>query len=419
MVKKNFYKASLIAAILFTSMVVFADSNTLPVRPSAHIEPSNLPQQPVPLTDKERLDLDALIKAAKTKQAEYEKKSSETVRANRQKLGEMPEPKTERDVITDAVTGAISEADIADREQNKVMGDFYYILVSSSLSDDELRYILSQYKDRNDVALVIQGVKDKNNILSELTHWQQLVLNSGSSAPVNLDPTIFKSYNVTSVPTIIHEKDGKLVARVSGISNVSYLKDKKGNLGTAGPIKDISEINLLDIIEERIKNLDFDKMKTDALDNYWKKQKFSTFPDALEYRQKTINPSVIIPQDIVAPNGQVIAKKGRINPLEVIPFRLKLIFFDARSDWQRQIAKREYQNAKSGIQPILITTNVYGDGWQTFQDATQMYGEKSRLYMIQPGMSERFGVSALPSIVTSNGSQYIVDEYPKDEADKK
>lgn len=73
----------------------------------------------------------------------------------------MPVPKSEHEFITDAVTGAITDADIADGKQNKIAGDFYYVLVSSSLSDDEIRNILSQYKNRKDVALVIRGVKDK------------------------------------------------------------------------------------------------------------------------------------------------------------------------------------------------------------------------------------------------------------------
>lgn len=420
MVKKQFFRLSIIAAAVLTSSMAFSDDSIkIPNRPEDNIPATSLPQRPTPLSERERLDLDELVKVSKIKQAEYEKESRETAIANHQKIGQMPVPKTEHEVLTDAVTGAISDADIADREQNKILGDFYYILVSSSLSDDELRGILAQYKNHNDVALVIRGVKDKQNILQELTHWQQLVLDSGSSTPVNLDPTIFKNYNVESVPTIIHEKNGKLVARVSGISNIGFLKEKEGDLGVAGPTKDISEISLLDIIEEKIKNLDFDKMKTQALDNYWKKQKFELFPDATIRNQKTISPSVVIPQDILTPDGQVVAKKGRINPLEVIPFRLKLIFFDARSDWQRKIAKREYQNAKPGIEPILITTNVYGDGWKTFKDSGEMYGVKSRLFMIQPGMSERFGVTALPSIVTSNGSQYVIDEYPRDEAEKK
>lgn len=416
MVKKHQFRVTIFTALMIiTTSASSYDNDKLPTRPDTKLPQTNLIKRPTPLSEKDSVDLAELVKVARKKQADYESKSQETTAANHQRIGKMPIPKTENDVMTDAVTGAISDEDIADHKQNKVTGDFYHILVSSSLSDDELRFILSKYKNRKDVALVIRGVNDKNKIMQELAHWQQLVLDAGSDTPVNLDPTLFKSYGVTSVPTIIHEKDGNLVSRVSGINNVDYLTDKAGELGVAGPTKDISEISLLNIIEERIENLDFDKMKKDALNNFWKRKKFETFPYVKKRNQKTLIPSVVIPQDIVSPNGQTIAKKGRINPLEIIPFRMKLVFFDARSDWQRQIAKREFENTNPGIQPILITTNVYGDGWKTFREASEIYGVKSRLYMIQPGMSERFGITSIPSVVTSNGSQYIIDEYPQDE----
>lgn len=418
MVNTKMFRLSVLIAAALASPVTHSDVVSVPNRPTAGIPLSSLPQRPPELSENDKNDLNSLIQAAKKSQQEYQAKARDTAVSSHQRIGQMPVPKTERDLITDAVTGAISQSDIADKDQNKIAGDFYYILVSSSLSDDELRNIMSQYKNRSDVVFIIRGVNDKDKMLQELTHWQQLVLDSGTSAPVNLDPTIFKSYNVTSVPTIIHEKDGKLVARVSGISNVDYLKDKKGDKGTAGPTKPISEISLLDIIEEKIKNLDFDKMKENALNNYWKEQKLADFPDATKRKQKTITPSVVIPQDIMSQSGQVVAKKGKINPLEVIPFNMKLIFFDARSDWQREIARREFQNTKPGIQAILITTKVYGDGWKTFQDAAAMYGEHSRLYLIQPQMAERFDITALPSVVTSRGNQYVIDEYPKNEADK-
>lgn len=418
MVNKQFFIKTIIAATVLSSMATYANNETLPSRPVNPYNVNNLPQRSDSLSENDKQDIASLIEAAKKSQNEYEKQARETEIQNHKRIGQMPVPKTERDVMTDAVTGSISQSDITDNKQNKIAGDFYYILVSSSLSDDELRNMLSKYKGRNDVAFVIRGVRNKENMLQELSHWQQLVLDSGSSAPVNLDPTIFKSYNVTSIPTIIHEKDGKLVSRVTGISNVGFLKGKSGDLGTAGPSKDISEISLLDLIQQSISKLDFDKMKKEPLENYWKKQKFQSFPDVVKRNEKKFTPSVVIPQDILSPNGQVVAKRGKINPLSVIPFRLKLIFFDARSEWQRKIAKREYQNTAIGIEPILITTNVYGDGWQTFKDATAMYGQKARLYMIQPGMSERFNVTALPSVVTGTDTQYVVDEYPNEGAEK-
>lgn len=102
-----------------------------------------------------------------------------------------------------------------------------------------------------------------------------------------------------------------------------------------------------------------------------------------------------------------------MNPLDVIPFGQKLIVFDASVPWQRDFARHEYENTEPGINPILITTNVYGDGWDTFKDAAQHYGEKARLYMILPGMSERFGIEAVPSIVTADRKVFIINEYPE------
>lgn len=415
---KNLLQVTALFAAASISSVVAADALNLPPRPVNNFTGKSLPERTAELSEKDKLDLKNLVAAAKESQSRQEEEAHQSAVNNHMKMGRMPAAKTERDMATDTVTGTISEADMADRLQNKIQGDFYYILVSSSLSDDELRNIFSQYKDRNDVAFVIRGVKNKEDMLKELMHWQQLVLDSGSSATVNLDPTIFKSYHVTSVPTIIHEKDGELVSRVTGLTNVEYLKNKKGNLGTAGPSKDIAEVDLLEIIKDKIEKLDFNKMKSDALNNYWKKQQFQIFPAVVKYKQKKVTPSVVIPQDIMSPDGQVVAKRGKINPLNVIPFRLKLIFFDARMDWQRKIARREYQNVETGIQPILITTNVYGDGWQTFQDATEKYGDKARLYLLQPGMAERFNVTSLPSVVTADSNEYTIDEYPEEVGQK-
>ncbi|WP_240043079.1 TrbC family F-type conjugative pilus assembly protein [Photorhabdus luminescens] len=386
---------------------------SLPTRPVNLYTDSSLPSRLVELSEAERNDIDHLIKAAYESQKKEETEAKEVHRLNREKMSTMPVAKMADELINNTVTGAIADSDIADANQNKVAGDFYYVLVSSTLGDDELKDMMHDYDGRNDMALVIRGVKEKKNLLQELTRWQQLVLDSGAKVTVYLDPVIFKSYSVISIPTIIHEKNGEFVARVTGITNIDYLKGKKGDLGTAGPVKDVVEKSLMDMIEEGIKNLDFEKMKLHAIDNYWPRQKLQEFPEAKSRATHHIDPTVIIPQNITAPNGNVITKKGRMNPLDIMPFYHKLIFFDARVEWQRKFARMQFENTEPGITPILITTNVYGNGWQTFKDTTLYYGEKARLYMIQPDMADRFGVVTIPSVVTSNQKVFIVDEYSK------
>ncbi|EYU15114.1 TrbC family F-type conjugative pilus assembly protein [Photorhabdus aegyptia] len=388
-------------------------TESLPTRPVTPYTDSSLPSRPAELSEAERNDIDHLIKAAFKSQKKEETEAKEAHRLNREKMSIMPVAKTADELISDTVTGSIANSDIADTNQNKVAGDFYYVLVSSTLGDDELKDMMHDYDGHNNVALVIRGVKEKKNLLQELTRWQQLVLDSGTKVTVYLDPVIFKNYNIISIPTIIHEKDGEFVARVTGTTNIDYLKGKKGNLGTAGPTKDVAEKSLMDMIEKGIKNLDFEKMKQHAIDNYWPRQKFQEFPEAKSRATHYIDPTVIIPQNITAPNGNVITKKGKMNPLDIMPFYHKLIFFDARVEWQRKFARAQFENTEPGIIPILITTNVYGNGWQTFKDTELYYGKRARLYMIQPDMADRFGIVTVPSVVTSDKKAFIVDEYSK------
>ncbi|EPK8021783.1 TrbC family F-type conjugative pilus assembly protein [Providencia rettgeri] len=399
------FRKALIALAVFSSMAYSVSAASLPL--------TDLPSRPAEVTDNEKADIDSLIRVAREQQKNEEANAKSARENNREMLRKMPETRTDNEMISD--TGAIADADVADGKQNKMAGDFYYVLVSASLSDKEIKDMMTDYDGRRDVSLVIRGVTDKAKLMDELTRWQQLVLDSGAEVTVNLDPVIFKDNAVTAVPTIIHEKDGEFVASVSGISNIDFLKGKTGKLGTAGPTKEVVERSLLDMIEEGVKNLDFEQMKKDALNNYWprQRQEFEVFPTVKKRATHTIDPTVIIPQDIVTPEGVVVAKKGKVNPLDVIPFGQKLIVFDASVPWQRDFARHEYENTEPGINPILITTNVYGDGWDTFKDAAQHYGEKARLYMIQPGMSERFGIEAVPSIVTADRKVFIINEYPE------
>lgn len=96
-----------------------------------------------------------------------------------------------------------------------------------------------------------------------------------------------------------------------------------------------------------------------------------------------------------------------------MPFTIKLIFFDAREEWQRQFARYQFEHTPASLTPILVTTNVYGDGWQTFRDTKKEYGDFARLYMIQPGMAERYGLINVPSIVTADSKRFINDEYSR------
>ncbi|MEY8940905.1 hypothetical protein AB9K36_03845 [Klebsiella michiganensis] len=74
MVKKDFYRITILAAAVFSSTAVFSnESMKPPTRPEISIPATSIPQRPAPLSEKDKLDLDELVKVAKMKRAEYEK----------------------------------------------------------------------------------------------------------------------------------------------------------------------------------------------------------------------------------------------------------------------------------------------------------------------------------------------------------
>ncbi|MEX6257792.1 TrbC family F-type conjugative pilus assembly protein [Providencia huaxiensis] len=62
---------------------------------------------------------------------------------------------------------------------------------------------------RNDVILVVQGVKNKT-LVDEINHWHKLIRDTKSEVNFTINTNIFIKYGVRTIPTIIHENDSNL-----------------------------------------------------------------------------------------------------------------------------------------------------------------------------------------------------------------
>ena len=158
-----------------------ANLDNIPTRPANNYSVTDIQKAKRQLSATELKDIDSLIKAARDNQNVATDQATDTVKDNRKMMGEMPEYKNTDELVDDAVRGALAKSDMTNEKQNKPVGDFIYILVSASLSDAEITDILKLYDGRTDIALVVQGAKDKKNLLDELTHWQRLSFDSKSS----------------------------------------------------------------------------------------------------------------------------------------------------------------------------------------------------------------------------------------------
>ena len=105
----------------------------------------------------------------------------------------------------------------------------------------------------------------------------------------------------------------------------------------------------------------------------------------------SVNPSIQVQHDILAQDGQIIARKGStINPLDYMNFKEELLFINADNHdqvmWASQYIKK---NVSKVIKIILVRGNI--------QSTSEMLG---KVYFDQNGtLCTRFGIKRTPTKV--------------------
>jgi conjugal transfer pilus assembly protein TraW len=237
------------------------------------------------------------------------------------------------------------------------------------------------------------------------------------TVPVYLDPTVFTKYSITQVPAVVIEQDEEMVIMAEGVS-IGYLKEKlqegrSGNLGRYGDVRHIAEKDFLEEIQDRIEDLDMEKLGQKAVERSFKQIPIVNLPNAEENRERRISSKIIVYEDVVAPNGDIIAKKGDIIDIFALsPFKMELIVFDSTN--KDQVAwVQERMKEKPEIEKILLASVVdYESGWDGFYGLEKDVFQHS-VYTLQQDVAERFEIEKIPTIVSGDleTSEYVIREF--------
>jgi conjugal transfer pilus assembly protein TraW len=360
----------------------------------------------------------------------------EAVQAAQQLLERAPSPQeamnqfTMRELLSNEnlpnlTFNQLAEAQAKARGLDSVEGDGSktYIFVSSSLSREELRSLLLMSAEPNVVA-VLRGVLPGKNFRDTVMALRTVVKEHGEVFMPNLvmDPTLFKRYGITQVPTLVHVTKDQHVLQARGSVSVDWLKRQVErhpdeafvDLGGYGPTMDIAERDVIELIKERYANMDWEEQKKKSVNHYWNKHMVTVdLPLAREARERQVDPSVMVAKDILGPNGEVLVSAGtKVNPLEVVPLVSTVIVFDAREPEQvAQVRQLADEVAKEGRRAILMTTGINREegfkGWYKTEQALD-----SRLYLLNSELIQRFQLEYIPSVITSNGNRLIIREIP-------
>lgn len=137
----------------------------------------------------------------------------------------------------------------------------------------------------------------------------------------------------------------------------------------------------------------------------------SDIATATETRRWTFDPTITVERELRDGQGRVVVPAGtRVNPLDTVPLRQKLVFLDG--DDAAQIAWARTHTTALDAKLILV-------GGSPFD---LMKAEQRRFYFDQSGtLTRHFGIRAVPALVEQAGRTLRVTEFliPRTKGDQR
>lgn len=183
-----------------------------------------------------------------------------------------------------------------------------------------------------------------------------------------------------------------------------------GALGVIGPVYQITEPDMLEWIEAKVRaKVESGEALRYQQDQAKRIEQKLLNPDPLRsvttaIRDRTFffDPTFTVNENYKDDKGTILVPAGTtINPLDRVALTRPLIFFDGRDPKQVAFAKK-FIDSKGGIaRPVLVAGSYFTlmERW-----ATPVYFDQ------KASLIRRFGITAVPAIVQQDGRRLRIDE---------
>ena len=187
------------------------------------------------------------------------------------------------------------------------------------------------------------------------------------------------------------------------------------DLGVVGPTYTVIEQNAIDQLLRKASEMErtgkLAKMQQAATARALNSAKNPKGPLGLamvtERTERLLDPTITYAQAVTTDDGRVVVPAGaKINPLVMTALSKRLVFFDGRNAAQTEAVRRMVLREGVKVKPILIAGSWY--------DTTKAW--KTQVYFDQQGrLSSRFGVKAVPTVISQQGALLLLQEIPAGE----
>lgn len=292
------------------------------------------------------------------------------------------------------------------------------IFASFSLGEEGLEDVFATASETEGAVVVFRGIPYEDQFARSMNEMQALAAKQSPVANVTLNPTLFRKYNVTSVPTMVYMNDDRTesVARVSGLTAPQWLskaveQGSTGDLGIKGPVEEISERDLIVVMQEKVAAIDWREKRERAVKRFWEKQQFIDLPRAAAARTRYLDPSIVMNEDLKDGEGNILVAQGTtINPLELRSFTQAVVVFDPTD--LRQLAwvrdKVADLNTRHPRVTLIATRFDRSKGWKSYEEITDLFD--APVYKLTPDIAKRWDLEYSPSVITSEHNYFVIEE---------
>lgn len=350
-------------------------------------------------------------------------------------LSVLREGLVENPVALDYVPDAAERLGIMTPEEEEAyadpLGNMTYVFISFSLGDEELKELFARNAGKDDTALVFRGIPDGMTFGEGVKHIQGLAAQFDPMPNVVVDPTLFRDFQIKAVPTVIRVREKKSVVQVrkpgmkrtdtaellgkaTGLHSDAWIKSqleagRKGDFGQQGEVREIEERDLIEVAKERVLRIDWEEKKERAAKRAWANLQYENLPTASKSVVRTIDPTILVEEDILDLNGNAIRRAGdRVNPMDIRPLTLALIVFNPLVESELKVVEAELPKLKKEHPEVmLLATDMVKDetGWDAYTRLTDRLD--SHVYLLTPEVRERFLLRATPSVVTGDNERKL------------
>lgn len=182
------------------------------------------------------------------------------------------------------------------------------------------------------------------------------------------------------------------------------------DLGVIGPIHEIAERDLIEVIQERLRFLEGNG-ELQKLEETYRQQVVSGIErprpvagirPAESSKTYYIDPVFTLDRDVIDEHGRIMFRQGmRINPLDYAGLNQVLVFFEGDNKKQQEFVHRYLEEEKQPVKPIMIS----GAPLELMREW------KREVFFDQGGvLSRHFRISGSPAMVRQEGKRLRVDE---------